>query len=476
VNARSIRFRLVVWHAGVFLVLCVAFGAYTYLSLRHYLYAALRDNLRRRAHQIGTSLLLNVEKTGEHSFVDQLRSLYGPELNNRFIRISRPNGSVLYISGTPSDMSFEPARVPRVEASPGGTVTEVPGQHLLLLSVPFAIGNNAYVVDVGASALEGEDVLHRFLLILTLGLPVMLALAVGGGSLLIKHALAPVSRVIEAAHEITSHSLGRRLPVPRTGDEVELLSVTLNEMIQRLDEAFQHITRFTADASHELRTPLTVIRGELESVIQDDALNSKIRARLGTVLEEVERLAKIVEDLLAISRLEAGEALLERTRFDLANLVVTTAEQMFLLAEDKGIEISCVARECIEVEGDRARLKQVVVNLLDNAIKYTPAGGRISVETHRADHRAVLRVGDSGPGIPELAVPRVFERFFRVDSTRSGNSGGAGLGLAIARLICTAHGGAISVGNEAAGGCRVEVTLPLATRGEEHRLRQRAYS
>jgi len=470
VNTRSIRFRLVAWYAGVFVVVCVAFGAYSYLSLRHYLLSALEDGLQRRAHQIGTSLLLNVEKTGESLVVDQIRSFYGPELNNRFIRISRPDGSVLYASGTPADMSFEPSRIPLARVRPGeARVSSLPGEHLLLLSAPFAVHGQAFLVEVGASTLESESLLRGFLLTLGGGLPVILVLAVGGGALLIQQALAPVRRVTEAAREITSRNLSQRLPVPRTADELEHLSLAMNEIIGQLDDALQHARRFTADASHELRTPLTVMRGELESVVQDGALKARTRARIGSVLEETERLARIVEDLLAISRLEAGEALLARSQLDLGSLVASTAEQMSLLAEDKGIEVRCLGEGPVEVEGDAARLKQVVVNLLDNAVKYTPRGGRIWLETHRAADRALLEVADTGPGIPEAALPHVFERFFRADGMRTGHAaGGSGLGLAIVRLIVTAHGGTVTARNEAGGGCRVTVSLPSPSRGGGH--------
>jgi signal transduction histidine kinase len=291
---------------------------------------------------------------------------------------------------------------------------------------------------------------------------VVLAFAVGGGFLMIEGALRPVHRVTDAAEEITLHNLSRRLPVVQTGDEIEHLSVALNHMIQRLDEAFQHAGRFTADASHELRTPLTVMRGELESAVQDPSLGARSRERIGSVLEETERLAKIVEDLLAISRLEAGEARLQGSRFDLSNLVVATADQMSLLADDKAIEVVCTGEECVEIEGDPARLKQVVVNLLDNAVKYCPEGGHVTLETRRLNGQAVLEITDDGPGIPEAALPRIFDRFVRVNGTRA-SQGGAGLGLSIVRLICAAHGGTIVIGNQAAGGCRVTVTLPLAS-------------
>ncbi len=464
-SPRSISFRLLSWYATALVVLCAAFGAFTFLSLQHYLRSALEESLHRRAHQIGTSLLTGIGRTGESGVVDELRSFYGPELNNRFIRISRPDGSLLYVSGTPGDMSFEPARIPLVRLLPGETrISSLRGEHLLLLSAPFAVRDRPYVVEVGASTLEGEGLLRGLALTLGLGLAVLLALGVGGGALLIEKALAPVHRVTEAAREITFHNLSQRLPVPSTADEIAHLSLAMNEMIGRLDEAVQHARRFTADASHELRTPLTVMRGELEAVVRDKSLPSGLRVRLGSVLEETERLARIVEDLLAISRLEAGEDLLPRTRFDLGELVASTAEQMALLAEDKGIEVRCLSHAPLEVEGDPGRLKQVVVNLLDNAVKFSPRHGKVWLETERRADRAVLEVADSGPGIPEAALPRVFERFFRADGMRSGRSeNGSGLGLALVGLIVSAHGGRVSARNDPAGGCRMRVSLPLAS-------------
>jgi heavy metal sensor kinase len=463
VSAGSVRFRLVSLYAGIFVIVCAAFGTYTYGSLRHYIYTTLEHSLRRRADHLGSSLLLSADKTGEAFVVDQIRSLYGPELNDRFIRISRPDGSVLYTSGTPHDMSFEPIRVPPIIVGSGETrVTRVKGEHLLLVSEPFAVpGGGQYLVEVGASTLDAEHVLLGFVFTLGVGLPAVVALAVAGGAILVRDALAPVDHVIAAAREITFHNLSRRLPVPATEDEIENLTVVLNEMIQRLEEAFKHAARFSADASHELRTPLTVIRGELEAVVEDATVDANVRERLGVVLEEAVRLSKIVESLLVIGRLEAGEALVDRTRLDLTNMVATTADQMSLLAEEKRIEMRRLGTGPVVVEGDRSRLKQVVVNLLDNAIKYTPPGGTVWLETRRERDRGIVEIADSGPGIPESALPRIFDRFFRVDPMRTA-AGGSGLGLAIVRQICAAHGGTIVVDNDPAGGCRARVTLPLA--------------
>jgi heavy metal sensor kinase len=293
-------------------------------------------------------------------------------------------------------------------------------------------------------------------------LPVVTALAVGGGSLLVKRALSPVDRIAASAERISSQNLSERLPVARTGDELERLSIALNHMIQRLDEAFQYSRRFMADASHELRTPLTVLRGELESCIQEPTPAPEWRERLASALEEVERLAGIVEGLFAISRLDAGEAAAEWVKLDLARLAAATADQMSLLAEDKNIQVTCAATEPVWVEGDQARLKQVVVNLLDNAIKYTLNGGVVGLTVNANHSKAVLEVTDNGIGIPAEALPRVFDRFFRVDKARSRELGGAGLGLSIVKSICTAHHGHVEASSLPGQGSRFRVELPLA--------------
>ena len=256
----------------------------------------------------------------------------------------------------------------------------------------------------------------------------------------------------------------------QTGDELERLSLALNRMIERLDSAFRYSRRFVADASHELRTPLTVLQGELESLVQQPQCASDWRDRVGSALEEVDRLAHIVEGLFAISRLDAGEAAAEWVPLDLAQLVAATADQMSLLAEDKGINVACEANVGVWVEGDRSRLKQVVVNLLDNAIKYTPQGGAIALTVTALESKAVLEVADNGIGIPAEALAQVFERFYRVDQARSREQGGAGLGLSIVKSICAAHHGRVDVSSTLGRGSRFRVELPLVSaRVNNHR-------
>jgi heavy metal sensor kinase len=339
------------------------------------------------------------------------------------------------------------------------------GRELLLHGLPFksADGSN-FLIEVAAPYNQIEAVLRGLLLTFALGLPLIVAIAIGGGYLLMRRALRPVDEIRQKAAQITSRNLSERLPVLHTGDELERLATDLNHMIERLEESFQQINRFSADASHELRTPLTVLQGELEAIAQSgQRLPADVREPIGSALEETQRLAKIVESLLAISRLEAGEARAQPVRLNFAELARTTADQMRLLAEEKHISLTCDGTDRVDVEADSSRLKQVVVNLLDNAIKYTPESGRVTVTVTQRNGHAVLEVADTGLGISASDLPRVFDRFYRADKARSRQMGGTGLGLSIVRSICVAHGGQVSVTSTENQGSQFRVELPLAT-------------
>ena len=472
-NTRSLRFRLTLWHACLLAAVFVVLGLLTFLALQHYLVSNLRDTQARRAQQIADTLLANVGSTGEAFVATEVKKLYAPEANARFIRILRADGSVLYVSGEPKDESFDTAAIPEPSPLPGGEsfrIENLPGdKRILIATLPCKGGNGAsYAVEVGAPTARFRAMLDQLLLLLALGLPVVLLAAIAGGLLLVRRALAPVDQIARTAEQITQHNLSERLPVASTGDELERLSISLNHMIGRLEDAVQNSKRFVADASHELRTPLAVLRGELENLGQDPRSDTETRETLGSMLEEVERLTNIVEGLAALSRLDAGEAKAEWVPFDLAELATTTADQMSLLAEDKGITVGCGTGQSVFVQGDRARLKQVIVNLLDNAIKYTPNGGSVRLGVAAQNGHAILDVVDNGIGIPADAVPHVFERFFRVDKARSRDEGGAGLGLSIVKSICAAHGGEVLAESAPGKGSRFSVKLPLATEGKTH--------
>lgn len=464
VNRRSLCFRLIMWYAGLLIPVMLCFAVYTHKGLEYFVQQVLTDALSHRARQIAQTLLVDAAKTGESYVTAQISIRYAPEVNDRFIRITRADGILFYRSGPPADQSFDPGEVP-VQRSTADRLTVrqeelAERQRLLIVSLPYQAGDDRYLVEVGGSLAASRRVLSGLDLTLAAGLTVVIGIVIFGGYLLMKRALRPVQNLMTAAQEITLHHLSRRLPVRASGDEIESLARTLNQMIARLDESFAQTNRFTADASHELRTPLTIIRGELEALLFRENITDDMRAALASLLEEVERLVKIVEGLFALSRLDAGEAQTERVRLDLAKLAETTAEQMCLLAEEKEITLSYETGDAVEVEGDRSRLKQVVVNLLDNAIKYTPPHGRITLIVRAEDGHALMEVRDTGPGIPEAALGHLFERFYRADEVRSRDIGGAGLGLSIVHSICQAHGGTVEAKNVSPSGSSFTIRLP----------------
>jgi heavy metal sensor kinase len=466
VNSRSIKFRLLAWYAALLSVILLLLCASLYLDLRNFLEHNAREGQARRARQLSNLLLAHVKDTGEASVITQIKDWYAPESNDRFIRITRADGTLFYISGVPKDGSFDPAEV-SVPALPQDTESVRKqklsgGSTMLITSLNFKFADNpGYLVEFGGLLNPAETMLNHLFLQLAVGLPLAVGIITIGGYFLLQRALRPVERIRHAAEQITQLNLSERLPVAKSGDELERLSVSLNRMIARLDDAFQNSKRFVADASHDLRTPLTILRGELESMVDDPHLDAELRGRLASLLEEVIHLSKIVDQLFTLSKLDSGEPRKDWTRFDLAELARTTADQMSLLAEDKRISLSCEAGQPAYVQGDRSRIKQVIVNLLDNAIKYTPAMGRVRVNVHGVNGHAMLEVEDNGIGISSEALPHVFERFYRVDKARSVDAESSGLGLSIVKAICTAHGAEVEASSVPKAGSRFVVKLPL---------------
>ncbi|RMG54563.1 MAG: HAMP domain-containing protein [Acidobacteria bacterium] len=432
-NVHSIRFRLTVWYAALLALMLIIFGGGVYFGLARYLKAKASDQLALQARQIAETWLQRMDETGEEYVVDEIDEHLSPRATHRFIRLTRADGSVLYQSDPPRDGSFDPSMIP--PASPpyreGMHQQHLPGDvDLLIYALPASVpGAGTFLIEVGAPSHEIERTLHGLAFTFVVILPLAMILAIGSGYLLMKRALRPIDDITSAAESITSRNLSERLPVPGTGDEVERLSQTLNRMIERLEKSFRQVTQFTADASHELRTPLTILRGELEVTLRQNELTPATREILESMLEETDRLSETVEKLMMLSRLDSGQLKLERQWFDLTELCQDTVEQMRLLAEDKELRLDFSAPARLEVKADPLRLRQILINLIDNAIKYTPAGGSVNVTLAQRADRALIEVADTGQGIPADAIPHIFDRFYRVDEARSRELGGEWLGI-----------------------------------------------
>jgi len=459
-NIRSIHFRLIIWCSCLMVLASLLFGAYVYQGVHDRLYGEMEKTLTRRANQIAKNILPHAHGA---EISDQINEVYSPEEGNRFIRISKNDHKIIYISGQPKDRQFNPDKIPLpiVKAKETRVENLAPDTDMLIVTIPAEVAGESFLIEMGILTDEMKTALHGLVVTLLIGLPVLVLFVSAGGYMLVRHSLKPVENIRATAEQITFGNLSNRLPVEHTGDALENLSLTLNQMLERLDDSYQQVSRFSADASHELRTPLTIMRAELESMIREE-MSESLRARIGSVLEESERLSRVAENLFAISKMDAGEAKIAHVWFNLSELVKSTAEQMALLVTEKKINLNIKQTDFAPVLGDPARIKQVVVNLLDNAIKYTPEGGDISIKTFLAEKKAILEITDNGIGIPSDALPHVFKRFYRADEVRAPEiSGGAGLGLSIVRSICQAHGGNVEIESIYGCGTTCRVELPL---------------
>jgi heavy metal sensor kinase len=336
-------------------------------------------------------------------------------------------------------------------------------QPLRIVTVPVQMGDQVpYLVQAGAS-LEGvEAALQRASIILLILTPSVFLVSLLGGGSLVSRALRPVVELTRAAMEMEHQHLDRRVVPPRPDDEIGRLAGAFNEMLSRLDRSFRQIQQFSADASHELKTPLTTIRGEAEVALMANLTPAEYQRTLRSIVEEVERMSAVVENLLTLARADAHQVALRREPVPLPEIVMTVFEGLEGAARRKGVSLDLeeVAELCCV--GDPLWLQQVVTNLVANAVKYTPPGGRVWISLFEHDQSTCLSVRDTGVGIPAEHLPHIFDRFYRVDAGRSRDSGGTGLGLSIVRWVVEAHGGTVTIESQVGRGSTFTVRLPLA--------------
>jgi heavy metal sensor kinase len=306
-----------------------------------------------------------------------------------------------------------------------------------------------------------QQQLREILVVLVLGLPVIVVLSGLGGYVLARRALSPIDHLAGEARRITAERLHQRLSVPNEKDEIGRLAAVINDTFARLESSFDQLRRFTADASHELRTPLSVIRGIGENVLRETRTASEYKDAMGSMLEEVDRLTRLVDTLLKLSRGDAGTIRLAHDVLDLGDLTREVVSSLGILAEEREQRLQVDAADNVRVSADRLVLRDALTNLVDNAIKYGPLRSTIDVRVAADGNKATLTVTDAGPGIPAEHRERIFDRFYRVDEGRSRDMGGTGLGLAIAKWAVEANGGQISL-ETATTGSVFRITLPRA--------------
>jgi heavy metal sensor kinase len=316
-----------------------------------------------------------------------------------------------------------------------------------------------------------EQQMDEILVVLVLGLPLIVGLAGVGGYVLARGALTPIDHLAADARRITAERLHERLSVANEHDEIGRLAAVINDTFARLEFSFDQLRRFTADASHELRTPLSVIRGIGELGLGETRSPAEYKEAIGSMLEEVDRLTRLVDTLLQLSRADAGTIQLSPERLDLSELARDVATSLGILAEERRQRLQVDAPEGVSIRADRLVLRDAITNLVDNAIKYGPQGSQIDITVRADTTQAALTVADEGPGIPAEHRERIFDRFYRVDEGRSREMGGTGLGLAIAKWAVEANGGALAF-VPTGKGAAFRITLPLPSGTQSGRIAQ----
>jgi heavy metal sensor kinase len=385
---------------------------------------------------------------------------------DRFLEILSPDGAVLYRNERLGNRVLGGA--PFAGEGVGGYSVRserlADGTRVRLVSRTHSLDGRRILIRLGHTEEPLWSRLDEMMIASVFALPLVLALAGFAGYGLVRRALGPIEQMARRAQEITPQRLHERLPNDNTGDELGQLARVFNETLARLEQAFEQLRRFTADASHELRTPLAAIRSVGEVGLQKDGSRAEYRDIIGSMLEEVNRLTSLVDNLLTISRADAGSLQLELVDVPVMQLVREAAALFEVLVEEKALNLIVAGDESATVQGDRLFLRQALVNLLHNAVKYSPLGGTISVRVKSSLNEVAVDIEDNGPGIPLEDRQKIFDRFYRVDRARWRESGGAGLGLSITKWVVEAHGGKIGLESEWTEGCLFRVNLPLSKR------------
>jgi heavy metal sensor kinase len=465
---RSVRTRLTLWHLAGLIVVLVLYASGVFLvvgnSLSVDLDRQLQEDFNRTEYAFGRntdgtlSWLISDRDPDEHD----PNAVHGP-----WVCVWAGDRRPLFRDPlAPAAIAVRPAAAHASETPVLESVHAADGRFIRQLTgLQDDIAGGTAIVRVARSEEPMRRELARLLLVFGMGLPIACLIAGAGAYAIARRALAPIDRMADKAQQITAASLSERLPVANPGDELGHLATVFNRTFSRLEASFEQLRRFTADASHEMRTPLTAIRAVGEVGLREARSPEGYREVIGSMLEEADRLNRLVDSLLMLARADGGHVRLAHEHVDLGELAREVVDHLAVLAEDKQQSIELVLTREASVTGDHQLLRQAVVNLLDNAIKYTPPRGQIEVTIVRSAGEATLAVSDSGPGIPPEHAAHVFDRFYRIDKSRSREIGGFGLGLSIARWVVEAHGGRIVLEPGSPVGSTFRILLPVAQQG-----------
>jgi len=452
----SIRWRLTLWYGAVLAAVLGVFGTSVFLFMSRGLRNRIDRELSDQMAVIEGQLAWSIPQVASQELA--ARHARHPAFDTQ---VTGSDGSIVMRSERIRQRGLPAASRPTTEA--GGVYEDFHAsdrERFRMLSRTVTAGDVPLQIQVATSLGENDRELSELMAMLLVAVPLAVACTLGGGYLLARKALSPVDRMAATAEEITVTSLDRRLEAPNPDDELGRLARALNGMIARLEDSFQQVRRFTADAAHELRTPLAILRNEAEVALRVPRESEQYRTSLEDMLEEIEHLSQLSEALLFLFREDAGLGSQAREEVRLDQLAREMADDARVVATEHDQSLVLDAPMPCQVLGNQEQLRRLLSNLLENAINFTPGGGTIAIEVDGDKNQARLIVSDTGMGIAPQHLPRIFDRFYRGDSSRSRRTGGSGLGLSICKSIAEAHRGSIEVESEPGKGTRVILTLP----------------
>ncbi|HZR64755.1 MAG TPA: ATP-binding protein [Terriglobales bacterium] len=451
----SIRQRLTLWYAALLAAALILFTLSAIYLMRRSIYITVDEQLADEM----TAVQNLIENAGPSTLPEQVRAHAELQAGSSLLQVSDENGNFLY-------------RSPRLQKLGVPTQMRKRGKFVIVwfgrtpLRLYSAVVDNEgrrLTVQVAQDMDDYFDATSRYELLLLIGIPVLLIAAAAGGFWLSGRALTPVDEITRAAQNINPSDLSSRVVVPETHDELQRLAQTLNAMLQRIEGAFRRMTQFTADASHELRTPIALIRTRAEVTLRKSRDDQEYRDSLQEILEESERISALIENLMLLARADIGTEALLFKQVNICDIAHRASAQGKMLAEARQLSWSDTIPDApLWVTADSDSLGRLLLILIDNAVKYTPGYGSVGIHVSQLNGHACVEVRDTGIGIAETDLPHVFERFYRADSARSRDSGGAGLGLSIGQWIARAHRGEITVQSIVESGSSFQLKLPLA--------------
>jgi heavy metal sensor kinase len=457
----SIGVRLTMWYLAIFAVAQIVFGAGMWFILREHLYDLVDDGLENQVEDLKNFLEAQKKDASIAKIEEEVAETYLLEHSGDYLELRERNGELIYRSAflrthpltlaSPDQISRPIFKNRRIDDHPFRFTMQT-----------LEANGHVYIATMGAPAEDVVETLGLFRSYLLMFAPLLFLVAAGGGYWLSRRALAPVDALVRTARDISGANLNSRLQKLDTGDELQRLSDTLNEMLSRIETAFLRVTQFTADASHELRTPVSLIRTEAELALRRSRGEVEYKESLRHILAEAERTTALIEQLLSLARTDSGRETLQMQPVDLRQTLGSVVEGWRRVATIRNLQFSAdIDAHDSFVQGDETALRRLADILLDNAFKYTPSPGSVRLSLHHKAGSVVIAVQDSGVGIAQEEQGKIFERFYRVDKARSREQGGAGLGLAIAQWIVSQHRGSIVVESDPGHGATFRVELPM---------------